>query len=557
MLDALHIQNYALIDRLEVALSPGFNALTGETGAGKSIVVGALNLVLGARASADLVRTGADAARVEAAFSLDRPSARLRALLAEHDIPLEDGVLILARTVLADGRSKAFAGGRMVPVAVLAALGDELVDLHGQHEHQSLLRPDLQREVLDAYAGAGARAEAVAEKVTLLHALVREIAAVESDDRDTARRMEFLRHEIGEIDAAGLQPGEEEELRSRLNRIIHAEKLRGLSESAYAALYEGESPSAVDLLDRALSGIAELGGISAEFLELSAPLHEARAQVEAVAETLRGNLSDTEYDPAELDALHRRQGVINDLKRKYGADIAEILAYRGRAAAELAGYDSRDARLAELRGQEARLRGEATEAANALSAVRRKAAAALDRKIAETLRDLDMKGARFETRFTDIPLCAHGVDGVEFLLSANAGEKPKPLRAVASGGEMSRIMLALKSVFAGMDRIPTLVFDEIDAGVGGVVARRVSEKMAALAASHQVLCISHLPQIAAAADAHYVVEKQVRRGVTATAVARVDGEARERELARLLDGSLSDVSLEHARALLRDMGSTK
>lgn len=557
MLDALHIQNYALIDRLEVALSPGFNALTGETGAGKSIVVGALNLVLGARASADLVRTGADAARVEAAFSLDRPSARLRALLAEHDIPLEDGVLILARTVHADGRSKAFAGGRMVPVAVLAALGDELVDLHGQHEHQSLLRPDLQREVLDAYAGAGARAEAVAEKVTLLHALAREIAAVESDDRDTARRMEFLRHEIGEIDAAALQPGEEEELRNRLNRIIHAEKLRGLSESAYAALYEGESPSAVDLLDRALSGIAELGEISAEFIELSAPLQEARAQVEAVAETLRGNLSDTEYDSAELDALHRRQGMINDLKRKYGADIAEILDYRGRAAAELAGYDSRDARLAEMREQEARLRGEATEAANALSAVRRKAAAALDKKIAETLRDLDMKGARFETRFTDIPLCAHGVDGVEFLLSANAGEKPKPLRAVASGGEMSRIMLALKSVFAGMDRIPTLVFDEIDAGVGGVVARRVAEKMAALAASHQVLCISHLPQIAAAADAHYVVEKQVRRGVTATAVARVDGEERERELARLLDGSLSDVSLEHARALLRDMGSKK
>jgi DNA repair protein RecN (Recombination protein N) len=369
--------------------------------------------------------------------------------------------------------------------------------------------------------------------------------------------MEFLRHEIGEIDAAGLQPGEEEELRNRLNRIIHAEKLRGLSESAYAALYEGESPSAVDLLDRALSGIAELGGISAEFLELSAPLQEARAQVEAVAETLRGNLSDTEYDPAELDTLHRRQNIINDLKRKYGADIAEILAYRDRAAAELAGYDSRDARLAELREQEARLRGEATEAAQALSAVRRKAAAVLDRKIAETLRDLDMKGARFETRFTDIPLCAHGVDGVEFLLSANAGEKPKPLRAVASGGEMSRIMLALKSVFAGMDRIPTLVFDEIDAGVGGVVARRVAEKMAALAESHQVLCISHLPQIAAAADAHYVVEKQVRKGVTATAVARVDGEARERELARLLDGSLSDVSLEHARALLRDMGSTK
>ncbi len=557
MLDTLHIQNYALIDRLELSLSPGFNALTGETGAGKSIVIGALNLVLGARASADMVRSGADAARVEAAFTLVRPSARLLALLAEHDIPLEDGVLILARTVHADGRSKAFAGGRMVPVSVLAALGDELVDLHGQHEHQSLLRPELQREVLDAYAGAGPRAEALAAKVAALNALAREIAAVESDDRDTARRMDFLRHEIGEIDAAGLEPGEEAELRDRLSRITHAESLRGLSQSGYAALYEGEAPSAVDLIDRALSDVAELGGISAEFLCLAGPLQDARAQVESVAETLRENLSESEYDPAELDTLHRRQGMLNDLKRKYGADVAEILAYRDRAAAELAGYDTRDARLAGMRAEEARLRAEAAGDAQALSAVRRKAAAALDKKIAETLRDLDMKGARFETRFTDIPLCAHGVDGVEFLLSANAGEKPKPLRAVASGGEMSRIMLALKSVFAGMDCIPTLVFDEIDAGVGGVVARRVAEKMAALAALHQVLCISHLPQIAAAADAHYRVEKQVRRGVTATAVARVDGEERERELARLLDGSLSAVSLEHARELLRDMGSKK
>ncbi|HOC72698.1 MAG TPA: AAA family ATPase, partial [Candidatus Hydrogenedentes bacterium] len=328
MLDTLHIQNYALIDRLELSLSPGFNALTGETGAGKSIVIGALNLVLGARASADMVRSGADAARVEAAFTLVRPSARLLALLAEHDIPLEDGVLILARTVHADGRSKAFAGGRMVPVSVLAALGDELVDLHGQHEHQSLLRPELQREVLDAYAGAGPRAEALAAKVAALNALAREIAAVESDDRDTARRMEFLRHEIGEIDAAGLEPGEEAELRDRLSRITHAEMLRGLSQSAYAALYEGEATSAVDLIDRALSDVAELGGISAEFLCLAGPLQDARAQVESVAETLRENLSESEYDPAELDTLHRRQGMLNDLKRKYGADVAEILAYR-------------------------------------------------------------------------------------------------------------------------------------------------------------------------------------------------------------------------------------
>ncbi|NLF56631.1 MAG: DNA repair protein RecN [Candidatus Hydrogenedens sp.] len=556
MLETLRIQNYALIDRLEVDFAPGFNVLTGETGAGKSIVVGALNLVLGARASSDIIRTGETTARVEALFRLEKVSARLKTLLSQQGIELEEDCLLLARTVSADGRGRAFAGGQLVPVSVLSEIGDELVDLHGQHEHQSLLRPDRQTDLVDAFAGTEADAARMAERMGALGELDREIAQLETDDRDRARRMDFLRFEVSEIDAAGLQPGEEEELRGRLRRITHAEKVHALANSAHAALYESEEGAAVDRLDAALSDVTELAEILEEFRELAGQLSEARAQIEAVADELRRHTTLAEFDPAELDELNRRQAQLGALKRKYGPDIAAILEYREKAAAELAAYEGRDARLETLRRRRAVLLAEAEKAAAELSAARRKAAAKLDRRVADALRDLDMRGARFETRFEAVPLCARGVDRIEFLLAANSGEKPKPLRQVASGGEISRIMLALKAVFAGMDRIPTLVFDEIDAGVGGAVARRVAEKMAALARSHQVLCVSHLAQIAAAAARHLTVSKADENGHTLTRVARAEGADREKELARLLDGTVSAVGMEHARALLADMQNT-
>ncbi len=553
MLETLRIQNYALIDRLEVEFRPGFGVLTGETGAGKSIIVGALGLVLGARASADMVRDGEATARVEAVFRIDKPSARLRALLRDHDVGLEDGALLLSRSISADGRGRAYAGDRIVPASLLAALGDELVDLHGQHEHQSLLRPECQMDLLDAFAAEGELAERVAAAVARLSAIDRDIAALETDDRERARRAEFLRFEVDEIDAAGLQPGEEEELRARQRRITHAETLFTLANQVYNGLYENESGAAIDNIDAALKDLEALSEIDGEFGELSRQLAEAREAVDSVASEIRQHTSRMEFDAGELDEINRRLAMVGALKRKYGPDVDSILAYRERAAAGLEGYENRDERLESLRRERAAALSEAMESARKLSAARRAAGTRLDKQVIAALRDLDMKGAHFETRIEETDLGARGIDRVEFMLSANAGERPRPLRTVASGGEISRIMLALKSVFAGADRIPTLVFDEIDAGVGGVVARRVAAKMAALARSHQVICITHLAQIAAAAETHFTVSKHDVRGHAVTGMDRVDGEEREREVARLLDGSVSEISLGHARALLADM----
>jgi len=553
MLETLRIQNYALIDRLEVEFRPGFGVLTGETGAGKSIIVGALGLVLGARASADLVRDGEAAARVEAVFRIDRPSARLRALLREHDVELEDGALLLSRSIGADGRGRAYAGDRIVPVSLLAALGDELVDLHGQHEHQSLLRPECQMDLVDAFAGAGDTAEQVAAGVARLSAIDRDIAALEKDDRERARRAEFLRFEVDEIDAAGLQPGDEDSLRSRQRRIANAETLFTLANQAYNSLYENESGAAIDGIDAALKDLEALSEINPEFGALARQLAETRVAVDSVALEIRQHTGRMDFDAGELDEINRRLAMIGALKRKYGPGVDAILAYRARAAEELAGYANRDERLEALRHERAAARSGAMEAAGKLSAARRAAGLKLDKQVVAALCDLDMKGAHFETRIEETELGMHGIDRIEFMLSANAGERMRPLRTVASGGEISRIMLALKSVFAGADRIPTLVFDEIDAGVGGVVARRVAAKMAALARSHQVVCITHLAQIAAAAETHYTVSKHDVRGHAVTGMDRVDGEEREREVARLLDGSVSEISLGHARALLADL----
>lgn len=550
MLDTLRIQNYALIDTAEIEFGPGFNVLSGETGAGKSILLGALHLVLGGRGSSEVVRSGADRAQIEAVFRLKSIRPRLAALLSEQEIGVEDGELMLARSIAADGRSRAYAGGRIVPVSLLAAIGDELVDLHGQHEHQSLLHADRQRELLDAFAETEKDLAIVAGLVARLRAIAAEMATLEQEDRDRLRRIEFLRFETQEIAEASLRVGEEEELGARLCRVSNAERIRTLAQESYAALYEGGEVASVDLLDRARAALGSLAAILPECAPLSAQLEEARSHIEAVAAELRRFTEGIELDPNEIEQLNQRKMLLQRLKKKYGATVEEILAYAERAAAELSALENRDARLEALKKEAAAIEAEAKRTAARLTEVRKKAAAALDRQVVRALQGLGMKGARFETRIEAVPLCAHGGDRIEFLLAANPGEALKPLRHTASGGEVSRIMLALKSVFAGADAIPLLVFDEIDAGVGGAVARNVAERLAELAHSHQVLCITHLPQIAAVADRHFCVSKAAVQGRTTTTIARLDDEARIAELARLLDGTVSAVSLEHARQLL-------
>jgi DNA repair protein RecN (Recombination protein N) len=554
MLDVLRIENYALIDSLEVEFRPGFNVLTGETGAGKSIIVGALNLVLGARASNETVRAGAKRAKIHAVFSLPRVSRRLKLILDEHEIELEDGQLHVSRVVGADGRSRAYAGESIVPIAVLSRIGDELVDLHGQHDHQSLLKTDRQLDLLDAYGGTEEQAAEVGEHVTELRRLQQELANLESDDRERARRVEFLRFEVSEINAANLEPGEEDEVKTRRNLITNAEKVVELTSAAYAALYEGEGRAAIDAVDAALTALEGLGEIDEQFRPLSEQLGVIRAMLDDFCTELRGQTEELEFDPHELESLNQRISQIGGLKRKFGDSIDAILAYRDQAVEEIARFDQRDKTIAELLAQCGKLAKAAEQAALELSKKRQAAAARLDKKVSSALQELGMKGGAFQTRFERTELARTGVDRVEFLLTANPGESPKPLRQVASGGEISRVMLGIKTVFASADKIPTLIFDEIDAGVGGAVANKVAARLRELAESHQTICITHLPQIAAAAHRHLHVAKSTSKGRTSTTAVVVDADARVNELARLLDGSLSDVSVQHAAEMLKAHG---
>ncbi len=555
MLETLRIQNYALIDEVELELRPGLVALSGETGAGKSIILGALNMVLGARASNELVREGAKSARIDAVFRFpDGLPERLARILHEHEIELDQDEFLVSRTITAEGRSRAYIEGRLVPVSVLSEVGDELVDLHGQHEHQSLLRVDRQLDLLDAFADAQADAARVAELTAELRGLDRRIEELESVDRERERRLEFLRFEVSEIDQAGLEIGEEEELRSRRNLIANAEAVVRLSGQAYGALYEADGQAAVDAIGIASAAADELAALDERFAAFVQQLDQIRNEIDSIATELRAFIQEVDYDPAELDQINQRLMQIANLRRKYGDSIEEILAYRAQAAEEIAGYDQRDARLAELRKRRADALAEAQAAAEALSNKRRDAAAKLGAQVTEILRPLGMKAGAFAVRIDRVDLCADGIDRIEYMLAANAGERPKPLRQVASGGEISRVMLALKTVFARADGIPTLVFDEIDAGVGGVVANRVADTLRQLAETHQTICITHLAQIAAVADTHFRVEKVEEDGRSRSTVRPLRDKERVEEVARLLDGSVSDVSVKHARSLLKPRG---
>ena len=550
MLESLHIENYALIDRIEVDFLGGFNALTGETGAGKSIVVGALNLVLGARASSDAVRAGAKRAKIDALFRITVPSKRLRALFKTHDLDIEGDELLLSRTVTAEGRSRAYVSATLVPLSVLSAIGDELVDLHGQHEHQSLLKPERQLEALDAFAGTSAQASQLSEQVAKLRTLASEIATLETDDRERARQIEFLRFEVNEIDGADLAPNEEAELTARLSRITNSEALFEHANSAYRLLVERDDVAAIDTLGATLNHLEALAEIDDTFAPLAKQLTELCTGIDSIASELQQHTDRVDYAPEELDSLNQRKVVLSDLKRKYGEGIPEILTYRNKAAEKLENFEHRDERFETLRKQLTEHTTEALEAAKRLSTRRTKAAQKLDKHITTALQELDMEGATFQTQCERCELATRGIDRIAFQLAANAGEPLKPMSKVASGGEISRIMLALKSVFAEADTIPTLIFDEIDAGVGGAVARKVADKLSALAQSHQVLCITHIAQIAAVANAHYQVRKDTNNGRTLTEVIAINNETRIEEIARLLDGSVSKVSLDHARELL-------
>ncbi len=561
MLKELSIRNFAIIDQLRVEFGPGLNVFTGETGAGKSIVVDALNLALGGRASNDLIRTGSDEAVVEAAFGMNSfAPAAVGAVLADQGIALEPGEdLIVRRVISSAGRNKVYINGSLANLATLAAVGTHLADIHGQHEHQSLLALDQQREMLDAFGGLVRQRGEFGGLVERYHGLRRELAELETGEREKAQRQDLLRYQANEIEAARLREGEDEALAAEQRVTANAEKLAGLAASADEALYSGDH-AALAAIRRAAAGLREIAAIDPALAPALELLESGRAQVEEAAREVASYAERVEHDPARLEEIGDRLDLIGRLKKKYGGTIAEVLAFGGQASGELARIERSGEEMERLRKEIAALRERITAGARELTKLRTTSAKELEKKVEAELGHLGMKKTVFQVRLTREPgddttdgakVFAHGADRIEFLISPNPGEEPRPLAKVASGGELSRIMLALKTILAEGDPIPTLVFDEVDAGIGGAVAEEVGRKLRKIAGRRQVFCITHLAQIASMATSHYGVAKSVKKDRTSTEVRVLGRTERVDEVARMLGGrTITEATLKHAEEML-------
>jgi len=567
MLQELSISNFAIIDQLRLSFSSGMNVFTGETGAGKSIIIDAVSALLGARLSGEtVIRAGADRAVVEGIFALSPEEAALiKPTLAELGLDEGDDELILSRELNRSGRNVCRVNGRAVTVAVLEEIGQRLIDIHGQGEHLSLLRVREHLGYLDRYAGLAEERARLAETVGELRRVRQALQECLRDERELARRMDLLQFQVGEIEAARLDPAEEEQLLQQRTLLANAERLLELANSSYALLNGGEQQrrAVLDLLGTALHDLTQLEKLDPTAAPHRQAVEDALYQLEDVARALRVYRDGIEYNPARLEQVEERLSLIQGLKRKYGDTVAEVLRFGEKARAELEAISHNEERVAELRVQEEALLRRAGEQAARLSAARREAAARLERAVEEQLAELKMEGARFVVAMerTEDPagpeidgrrwaLDASGVDRVEFLIAPNPGEPPKPLAKIASGGEASRLMLALKSVLSQADSVPTLIFDEIDAGISGRVGTLVGRKLWNLARDHQVLCVTHLPQIASLADCHMSVSKRVVDERSVTQVRPLDESERVQELANLLGGDHGSASVLNAEELL-------
>jgi DNA repair protein RecN (Recombination protein N) len=550
MLVELRIRDFAVIRDLKVELGPGLNALTGETGAGKSIVIGALSLLLGERASSESVRTGADRAVVEAVFDLSR-LPDLRGRLDELGLPCDDDFLVLRREVQAEGRNRAWINGSPATAGAVGEFGGALVDLHGQHEHQTLLHGHEQRRILDAFAGAQDEAREVARLHTRRSELERERAGREERRRELEARSDFLRFQVGEIDEAKVEEDEDVQVEDELRRLDHAEELARDAERAHRVLYAGDG-SASELLAQARDLLRRVAGVDGALEETAREVEGAYHLVTELGRSLGDYASGVEINPRRAEELRRRSDLLFRLKRKYGPGLADVLATRARLHQELEELDRGEEELGVLEEAISRVTGELQAATESLSTARREAAARLAADVEALLPELGMEGAVFRVALDpfDEPT-AHGGERVGFVASLNPGFAPRSLARIASGGELSRVMLALKAILARVDRVPTLIFDEIDAGIGGTVANAVSRKLREVANHHQVLVITHLPQLASMGHRHLRVEKDTTEGVAATSIVALSGDERVREIARMLGGDPeSETSREHARELL-------
>jgi DNA repair protein RecN (Recombination protein N) len=557
MIERLRISSLALVDELEIELGAGLNVLTGETGAGKSIVLSALALLAGARPRPGSVREGAESGTVEAVFRTE-PLPALRTALAARGLADEDGELIVRRTLAADGRSRAWVGGSLVPIGTLAELFGEQLEISSQHASQALLRNEAQGMLLDAFGGLLPLRARVEQGVRALREREAEIARLRGEAAERARKADYLAFQVREIDEVGVEPAAVAKLESDHARLVHAERLREDAGRAAAALAgdpaQGDAPSALDLASEAERLVAALAKLDGSLAPLAERVAALRGETQQAARELERYAAAIDVDPEQLGALDERLRALEKLRRKYGRTAEEIVAHRERAAGELAALAGSDDRLRKLEAERAAAQAALAREVQALSAGRATAARALAVEAQRAIRELALPAGRFEVALTAVAdgFGASGAESCEFLFSANTGEALRPLRAVASGGELSRVFLALKNTLRRAEAGMVLVFDEVDAGVGGAVAERVGATLASLAVHHQVLCITHLPQIAAHADLHFAVRKQERAGRTLTRVDRLGTSERIDEIARMAGGErVTEATRKHARALLQ------
>lgn len=555
MLQSLYLENIALIEKLGIELFPGFNVLTGETGAGKSIIIDAVNFVLGERTSRDLIRNGAARAKVEAVFNLNEGDAAFAALDA-LGIEYDGNELILSRELSAAGRNACRVNGTLVPVASLKSVSDTLVDIHGQHEHQALLDAENHISYLDAYCHA--ESLPIIEKIDAIVSRRNELMLKRNSgfasEREREREMDMLRYQIEEIASANLEVGEEERLSAEKTVLLNAERIRTALETAHMALSGAEEGSALSAIDTARRSMRDIAALNKDYEALGDKIEELYYAAEDISFVLRDTSENVESDMQRLEEIEQRLKLISDLKRKYGRTVEDVIDFGKDAGTKLNELENAEALAAELDAKLDKLKAEYNVAADELSKVRRAAGDRLKRDVLNELKDLGMAKAMFDVALSDASggePRKGGRETAEFMLSANPGEPLKPLEKVASGGELSRIMLCFKSIFADNDRVPTLIFDEIDTGISGRTAAVVGEKMLGIAKKHQVICVTHLAQIAALAEAHLMVRKYDDGKNTFVETRQLNEEEKVQRIAQMMDGeSDSPSALTHARELI-------
>jgi DNA repair protein RecN (Recombination protein N) len=557
MLVELTVENYAVVDRLRVRFHAGLNLLTGETGSGKSIVVDALGLLLGGRASAEMIRSGEERARVTGIFEVTDDRA-VRAALDQAGIEAEDGELLIEREVLAGGKSRAFVANRSATVALLRELAPHLGDIHGQHDQQLLFSADTQRDMLDAFAGVQKLAADVAESYHALRRADAELAELERSEQEKARMLDLWQFQRREIEALRLQPGEDATLENERRVLQNLGRILETAGGAYAALYDSPE-SAMALARIAAKKLEELARIDPVLAEIRESLKPAEIALGDASYALRDYLGRLEANPARLEQIETRLAAIDKAKRKYGATLEEVLVYLEQVARNIDAVEHAGEHMDELRGERGILRAQYDALADKLTARRREAARKLAKRIETELAALAMERSVFEIVVGPAAASASGNDAVEFLVSPNLGEAPKPIDKIASGGEISRIALALKTCVTAPERtgglVRTLVFDEVDAGIGGSVAEGVGRRLKRLSENSQVLCVTHLAQIACFADHHYLIEKHEQKGRTVVTIEELDADARTREIGRMLSGQkVTAEALKHAERLIAMSG---